>query len=108
MGHWKKIDGKLTYFDSSFQESSGGAIFPVDVTGLKAGGEVKMNNKLHTYLGSTQHVPGDESSTVHHFQATASGDYSSYPTNTVPPMQSRDQMENGDNSDAATDEVSGS
>lgn len=108
MGHWKRQSGKMEYCDTSFKE--GAAITPVTVSDLSAGTKIKMVNKMHTYLGSTQHDPKDDATVVHHFQQSSTGDYKSYPTNSVPPMQARDTMENGDNSSTAdnADQSSGS
>lgn len=87
MGHYRKKNGKMEYSPTSFQESGAAAILSVKPGDLKAGTKVAMSGKTHTYLGSTSH-DGD----THHFK-DSKGNYSSYPTNDVPPMQSRDAME---------------
>lgn len=88
MGHWKKVNGKMTYFDVC--ESGAAAILSVKPEDLKPGQKVALSNKSHTYLGMTEH-----NGEVHHFQQDSNKEYKSYPTNTVPPMQSRDVMEVG-------------
>lgn len=87
MGHYKKVNGKMVYHPSSFQESGAAAILSVKPGEMKAGTKVAMSGKTHTYMGSTNHEEE-----VHHFK-DSKGNYSSYPTNSVPPMQSRDAME---------------
>jgi predicted extracellular nuclease len=86
MGHYRRVKGKLEYTETSFQEGST-AMNSVKPSDLKPGDKVAMSGKTHTYLGSTDH--GEE---THHFQ-DSKGNYNSYPTNSVPPMQSRDAME---------------
>lgn len=102
MGHYRKRNGKLEYAPSSFQESGAAAMLSMKPGDLQAGNKVGMSGKVQTYLGSTNH---DSNSETHHFQ-DSKGNYNSYPTNSVPPMQSRDAMEQGDNSAAATDDTS--
>lgn len=92
MGHYKKVNGKIAYAPSSFQESGAAAIVAADE--LKKGQTVKINGRAHQYLGSTKGPDGE----VHHFQNHNSGKYASFHTNNVPPMTSRDAMEAGDNS----------
>lgn len=89
MGHYKKVDGKLVYSKTSFVQEASSAINSVKPSDLKPGSKVAMSGKTNTYLGSTNH---DGDSETHHFQ-DSKGNYNSYPTNSVPPMQSRDAME---------------
>ena len=92
MGHYRRVRGNLEYSKSSFKEA--GYDTEVTAADLKKGQTVKMNGKPHQYLGSTKGPDGE----VHHFQNHNNGKYASFHTNEVPPMQSRDQMETGDNS----------
>lgn len=101
MGHYKKVGGKLKYAKACFKES-GTAMQSMKPSDLSPGDAIKMSGKNTTYLGSTQHDPKDDNTIVHHFQNDSSGVYNSYPTNSVPAMQSRDAMESGDNSGAGT------
>ena len=90
MGHYRRVHGKLEFAPSSFQEAAT-AMNSIKPSDLKAGQKVTMSGKSHTYLGMTDHA-GDGSTETHHFQ-DSKGSYKSYPTNTVPPLQSRDTME---------------
>lgn len=87
MGHYRRVKGKLEYSPTSFVQEAASAENSVKPSDLKPGMKIGMSGKTHTYLGSTDHG-GD----THHFQDSKGG-YSSFPTNTVPPMQSRDAME---------------
>lgn len=91
MGHTRRRNGKVEYSSTCFLDETNTAMNSVKPDDLKPGDKVAMSGKSQTYMGSTDHA-GDGSTETHHFQDSKGG-YNSYPTNSVPPMQSRDAME---------------